>query len=208
MDILKLLLRKRLKDAKIPMTENAFFHALVSKNLSNSLQPLSVAELEKQYSRLTVFEAEDLSGKTRKFFLPDFAKNIREVKNGEFITARFLQKMLYLSRKSPGNTGNGLLWLRQNIVKAKTLPAEEGQLLINRAEQQFFRELEKQSAIESFLSASEKFAVTPGTRFFRTQELFQTKENSVPHFPWGSGVEKLLNDTENIVADGDVKSLQ
>ena len=208
MDILKSLLRKKLREAGIPMTENAFFHALISKNLSNSLQPLSVAELEKQYTRLTVFEAEDHSGKKRKFFLPDFAKNIREVKNGEFLTARFLQKLLHLSRKSPGNTGNGILWLRQNIIKAKTLPAEEGQKLIDAAEQQFFKELEKHSAIENFLSASEKFAVTPGTRFFRTVELLKEKEDSVPGFPWGSGVEKLLNDTEGLIAEGDLNFLQ
>ncbi len=207
--VIKYLIRKNLKKEKSGnITENAFFHSVIRKNLSNALQVLSVEELEKQYSRLTVFEAEDLSGKKRKFTLPDFAKNVREVKNGEFLSVRFLQELLLLSRKAPGNTGNGLLWLRQNIIRAKTFPVQEGQELIDRAEQQFFRELEKHSAIEGFLSASEKFAVTPGARFFRTMELLQAKADSVPHFPWGSEMEKLLNDTVPLLAEGDGKLLQ
>lgn len=200
-DILAKLMKERLADKRTGQTANEFFRSHIRKTLSNVMLPQSVGELEKQYLLLTHFEAEDHSGNIVTFSLPQFTELIRKIKKPDILTVRLLQELLRLARIAPGDTADGLLKLRQCVIKARTSPGRETQKQLDETEQLFLQGLEKQAAIEKFLTSVEQFSLTPGTRFFRTMEVLNIQKKDPLLIPWGGELEKLLENADHFSRD-------
>lgn len=200
-DLLHDLLRRSLAKRKNVLSPEEWFARYVRRELSSLLLPASPHFVEMQYISGTVLKGEDREGKEKRFPLTRLAEAARELKDPDKEVFRILQFLPRLARTAPGDLGEKLLALRPCIIRTRRFPTKENQLALNKAEQDFFLELEKTLKLEKFLRASEQFSTPPGARNFRTLEFLETFRSSPENTFWGSRLDALLDHTQNTFSD-------
>ena len=173
-----------------------WFQKNLKRLLLSSLMPASPHYIEKEYIKNAVFTGIDRNGKMQRYSLGEFAKAVKELQDPDFATYQFLQFLLHHARIAPGDSRNALLYLRQMVIKTRKSPTKANQILLVQAEKNLFLQLEKIWKMEKFLRKTERMTTTAGVRFFQTMPLLDKFHSDSSGTPWGSRMEKLLNDTQ------------
>ena len=200
-EILHGQLRKALEKRKSPLTPEKWFARYVRRELASLLLPASPHYIESCYAAESRLKGKVRSGEEKSFPLTKLAEASEELQDPDREVFRILQFLVRLAKVSPGGLREKLLALRPHIIRTRRFPAKENQLALNRAEQEFFLELEKILKLEKFLRTSEALAVAPGARFSRTLQFLETVRTSPENTPWGSRLETLLRHTQNTFSE-------
>lgn len=200
-DILYKKILQKLKTTETPLTCDEWFALNIKKELSNSLQPDSLHQLEKRYLQNTFITGTDRSGKEKRFSLFHLTDAVKELENPDKSIFQILNFLQSLANTSPGNIRNTLLALRQRIIATRNHPSKENQALLDETEQNFFRELEKHLLVENFLRKTEESLLPPGTRFFCSLEVLKNFHAEKTNIPRGKKLDALLENTRKLYSE-------
>ena len=190
------LLNRKLENSKKQLTAEEWFRQWQKKELTGPMLPASPHYIEQEYTRTARLSGLDHAGKKCSFPVTKTADAIQKLQDPDREIYTLLQTWLRLARVAPGELRNKLLAMRKPLIRLRNFPTKENQILLNRKEQEFFLELEKTLKLERFLTSTERFATTEGTRFFRTMEVLEKFHASREYIPWGSRLEDLLTNTQ------------